>query len=557
MLNPDPKMDKNQIVALILCLLVLVAYPFILKKFSPATTNQLTQETIVPRAFEAQEAGKINPSTGELALSSQNAFEKIKPLPQAKVFSFENDVYEAEFTTKGAKLTKLLYKGNDQFKNQIRMSLVDQDADGVGLFGLKFLHDDIDLSNVVFEVKSEMGDKVSFYFNKPGQYEITKTFILSGTDSIIGLDVLLKNTSGYEKHFPMVISYSLEDKDLNKANQVYFEAIAWTEKAISSKAGKVKKKGMHISEGVEWAGFAKKYFTLLVKPEGKAIALDVTGNDHYMAAELTMEPLTLASDQEIKKEFFIYAGPQRYEFLKSFGVGFENILSRGFFGALKIGVLKALKFSHQYTHNFGWDILILTLLIKLLFAPLTHMSYNSMEKMKQLQPKQKALQDKHKSDPQKLNKEMMELYKKHKVNPMGGCLPMLLQIPVFIAFYQVLGETIELRGAPFIGWITDLSQPDSLFRFSTDIFLIGNSFNLLPLLMMASMVIQQKMTPQSGMASEQQKMMALMPIFFGFIFYKMPSGLVLYWFTSNILSILQQMYVRSKHTAPPPEPEVE
>ena len=134
---------------------------------------------------------------------------------------------------------------------------------------------------------------------------------------------------------------------------------------------------------------------------------------------------------------------------------------------------------------------------------------------------------------------------------------MLLQIPVFIAFYQVLGETIELRGAPFIGWITDLSQPDSLFRFSTDIFLIGNSFNLLPLLMMASMVVQQKMTPQSGMAIEQQKMMALMPIFFGFIFYKMPSGLVLYWFTSNILSILQQMYVRSKHTAPPLEPEVE
>jgi YidC/Oxa1 family membrane protein insertase len=139
---------------------------------------------------------------------------------------------------------------------------------------------------------------------------------------------------------------------------------------------------------------------------------------------------------------------------------------------------------------------------------------------------------------------MMQLYKRNRVNPMGGCLPMLIQIPIFIAFYQVLSEAIELKGAPFIAWINDLSEPDRLFTFPVSIPFLGDSFHLLPILMLASMVWQQKLTPQAGATPEQTKIMAFMPLIFGFIFYKMPSGLVLYWFVNNVLSIIHQIFIK-------------
>jgi YidC/Oxa1 family membrane protein insertase len=242
---------------------------------------------------------------------------------------------------------------------------------------------------------------------------------------------------------------------------------------------------------------------------------------------------------------FIYAGPQRYEVLRSFNVGFDEILSRGFFGFFKLILLRSLKFFNNYCHNYGWAIIILTLLIKGLFTPLTHMSFESMRKMQALQPRIKSLQEQFKKDPTKLNQKMMELYKRNRVNPMGGCLPMVMQIPIFISFYQVLAEAIELKGAPFIYWVQDLAEPDRLFRLPVEIPFLGDSFNLLPLLMLGSMIYQQKLSPQMGSTPEQAKMMAwMMPIMFGAMFYKMPCGLVLYWFINNLLSIIHQVVIK-------------
>ncbi|MCL0039826.1 membrane protein insertase YidC, partial [Nitrospinaceae bacterium] len=172
--------------------------------------------------------------------------------------------------------------------------------------------------------------------------------------------------------------------------------------------------------------------------------------------------------------------------------------------------------------------IFVTIIIKIIFAPLTHKSFKSMKGMQKVQPYVKVIQERHKGDRQKMNEEMIELYKKHKVNPLGGCLPMLLQIPVFIGLYHALFFSIELRGAPFVGWIDDLSVADPYYVW--------------PVLMGATMFLQQKLNPSIGDPT-QQKIMMMLPIVFTFLFMSFPSGLVLYWTINNLLTIAQQAYI--------------
>ena len=192
---------------------------------------------------------------------------------------------------------------------------------------------------------------------------------------------------------------------------------------------------------------------------------------------------------------------------------------------------------HKVIPNYGVVLIIFSILIKIIVYPLTRKSYQSMRAMSSLQPKLKALKEKHAKDPQKLNKATMALYKEEGVNPMGGCLPMLIQMPLLFALFRVFRSTIELRGEPFMLWITDLSAPDTLFEIG------GFPINILPLLMGISMLLQQRMTPTTGQAGQQKQMMYFMNIFFIFIFYKFPSGLNLYYTLFNVLTILQQKYL--------------
>jgi len=191
-------------------------------------------------------------------------------------------------------------------------------------------------------------------------------------------------------------------------------------------------------------------------------------------------------------------------------------------------MLHALKFFYGYIPNFGIGIIIITVILKIVFFPLTHKSYKSMKEMSKLQPKMAALKEKFKNDKEGLNKAIMELYREHRVNPLGGCLPMIIQIPVFFALYKALMFSIELRHAPFMLWITDLSDKDPYY--------------ITPLLMGLTMFIQQKMSP-SNMDEMQQKIMLALPVVFTFMFLTFPSGLVLYWLVNNILTIGQQMYI--------------
>lgn len=247
---------------------------------------------------------------------------------------------------------------------------------------------------------------------------------------------------------------------------------------------------------------------------------------------LATDRISLPPKSRLNYNVKIYAGPKGYTHLKKWGLGLEHAVDFGFFGFLGKWALKAMYGLHGFFGNYGWSIVALTFLLQILLLPLSVKSYKSMAAMKKLQPKIQDLQTRYKSDPQRLNQEMLSLYKQSGTNPFGGCLPMLLQAPVFWAFFTMLRNSYELRGASWMFWIRDLSQHDPYY--------------VLPLVMGGGMFLQQKI---SGTVSDptQAKIMMFMPVIFTFMFLKFPSGLVLYWLTNSVLTIATQYYFSKKY----------
>jgi YidC/Oxa1 family membrane protein insertase len=211
-------------------------------------------------------------------------------------------------------------------------------------------------------------------------------------------------------------------------------------------------------------------------------------------------------------------------------------------------ILTTMLWLYRWIPNYGIIIIILSVLTKLMFYPLTRTSTKSMKKMQELQPKLKVLQEKYKDNRQKLSEATMELYKKEKVNPMAGCLPLLVQSPVFIALFQALRNTIALRQAPFVLWIDDLAQPDALFQLPFSLPILGSNFNILPILMSLSMYLQTKLTPSAASGGQMALMNTMLPFMMLIFFYNMPSGLVLYWLVNTVMTIYQTW--RIHRTAP-------
>jgi YidC/Oxa1 family membrane protein insertase len=246
-------------------------------------------------------------------------------------------------------------------------------------------------------------------------------------------------------------------------------------------------------------------------------------------------------------QFLVFMGPKSMELLNSLGYDLGKALNFGFFNLIAKPCLWFMNKIHSVVPNYGIAIIILTIFTKVLLWPLGNKSYKSMSEMKKLQPLMTEIREKYKGDKQKMNQELMALYRTYKVNPMGGCLPMVLQIPVFFALYRMLYQAIELRHAPFFLWINDLSAPDRLFNFGFSIPFMEPPYGIpvLTIIMGATMLLQQKMSPPPGDPT-QAKMMMLMPVVFTFIFINFSSGLVLYWLVNNVLSISQQYYVQKK-----------
>jgi YidC/Oxa1 family membrane protein insertase len=252
----------------------------------------------------------------------------------------------------------------------------------------------------------------------------------------------------------------------------------------------------------------------------------------------------VATKTERTYKYTLYFGPKSLRALGHAGSDLRRIVDFGFFDMIAKPLLHAMNFTYRYVPNYGIAIILITIIVKLLFWPLSNKSYKSMSQMKRLQPKMQEIRTKYKNDKKTMNQELMNLYKVYKVNPLGGCLPMVLQIPVFFAFYKMLYQAIELRHAPFLLWINDLAAPDRLFSFNFKVPMMAPPYGIpvLTLIMGASMFLQQKMTPPPGDPT-QAKMMMFMPIIFTVIFVNFSSGLVLYWLINNVLSIAQQYYI--------------
>lgn len=316
--------------------------------------------------------------------------------------------------------------------------------------------------------------------------------------------------------------------------------------------------GMH-GEIVDWVSAKNKFFTQIIRPDEPAATMAVLSTrdmnekgivPQNIAAALAFKPAVVNPGSAFELGYTYYIGPKNYSILKAAGNNMEGVMefeTIGTFSWMNWLMEPARRFLlwtmnkfHLVIPNYGVAIILLTLLIRILFWPLTHKSTESMKRMQEIQPEIKALQEKYKKDPQRMQQETMKLYKEKKVNPMGGCLPMFIQIPVFIALFTVLRNAIELRYSGFL-WIADLSQPENLFAGKVPF--VG-ALNILPIVMSISMIWQQKLTsPATAATPEQQQqqkmMMFMMPIMMLFFFYSMPSGLVLYWTTSNLLMIAQ------------------
>ena len=305
-----------------------------------------------------------------------------------------------------------------------------------------------------------------------------------------------------------------------------------------------------VSGKISWTALQDTYFVaaLLPEKEGLSAFVDKTKeNQPIVGLSETKKVLQPGGELGLKAKAF--AGPRDLDILRAEGQDLDKIIDLGWFDFVARPALWLLKFLYNFTGNYGIAIILVTVLQKVVFYPLTHKSMKSMQAMQAIQPKVQALQERYKNNAQKKQEETMALYKRHGVNPMGGCLPMVVQIPIFIALYNALSNSVELWQAHFL-WIRDLTQPDSLFKLTV----WGGyelSGNLLGLLMGVSMWLQQKMSPTAGDPRQAQMMLWMMPILFTFMFWSFPAGLVLYWFVNNLLQIGQQWLINRAPAHPP------
>ncbi len=473
---------------------------------------------------------------------------------QAAEVKVDTPLFTAWFSQRGGSLRKMVLKSyTNQPKGQggnfelLSLATKDPYTLGLSLPGL-----DPDLANRLFTASADQvtlgsdgqGASLSFSAQSSG-LTVTKTYSFRPDSYAFNLKITLTNQTGQTLEVTPELILS-QERDLHQTNSYAFTGLlAWRDDRLVEEDHSALEDKKVESGAIDWICLSVPYFFTAVAPEGDPGAKrSVRGwadkNDQtLMTATLVEPPAQIAPGQSRELSYLAYFGPRDLDLLEPLGHHLAKAVDFGWFDIIAKPMLAAMKFLYGMVPNYGVVIIIITILIKILFWPLSQKSYQSMKRMQDLQPMVMKLREKYADDKQRLNQETMQLYKTYKVNPMGGCLPMLLQIPVFIAFYKVLGSSIELRQAPFMLWINDLAAPDRL-GIGFHIPYVGDGLPVLTLLMGASMFIQQKLTPTTGDPT-QAKMMLLMPVIFTFMFINFPSGLVLYWLVNNVLSIGQQM----------------
>jgi YidC/Oxa1 family membrane protein insertase len=532
-------MDKRALIGIALSILVLVVYQQLVTHFygpppsAPIPETETSQaEKAVPAAPSAAAPSAALPAATPATLS---------PAKSAKEITVETDHYIAVFTTQGARLKSFKFKKyRGSVDEQSPPFEIVRTAPGVPLpLGVHWqAPTPFEDSEIVYSVQGNdlklSGDgKGSLVFqgqNGNGAV-ITKSFTFSGSSYPIQFEVSVKTADGTAPAPEILLT---DQSDSVPNHDAPFEGfIALVDGKIKREPPADAAKGHEFTGDISWAGFGHTYFLFALLPEN--------GAGHKVSVRQAGAALVGAlGGPSASERYTIFIGPKEINILESVGKGIERAIDFGYFGFISKPLLYVLHFFHRFTGSYGLDIIILTVLIKLLLAPLTHKSYVSMKQMQKLQPQMERLKERYADDKEKLNKEIMELYKRNGVNPLGGCLPMVLQFPVFIGLYNALSTPIELRHAPFL-WIKDLSRPDwQSLPFTVGEWHLG--VPILTILMGASMFLQQWMTPTAG-DPNQRKMMMLMPLMFTFMFVSFPAGLTVYWLVNNVLTIGQQYWI--------------
>lgn len=415
---------------------------------------------------------------------------------------------------------------------------------------------DIDKPHLNLRSSSETGS-ITFSSRGSGPLQLSKRLIFKGNSYRTEVELSWRNIGKK----PMTIAPELAwgpgfYSGVSDQRAQAVSSTSWVDgRRVTDDLGSLQGSVTH-SGRVSWTALQNLYFTAALLPVGEGNVASVRkGAEGQPVIALATPTQTLQPGEEMTQRFAFYGGPKDLDHLSAAGSDLSKIVDLGWFDALARPALHLLRFLHRLSGNYGVAIILVSILQKIVLHPLTAKSLRSMQAMKSLQPKIAAISERHKNNPQKKQQEVMGLYRKHGVNPLGGCLPMLIQIPIFVALYNALSSSVEMWRAPFL-WIKDLSQPDALFAF--DVWgLKDYPFNLLALFMGASMFFQQKMSPPTSSDPQQAKLMLyMMPTMFVFMFWTFPSGLVLYWLVSNVLQMGQQYWLQKRGKLALSGPEV-
>lgn len=533
------------LLAFVLSLAVLLAFQVI---FKPPAKKPLTQEKIVQgqEARLDQEAYLDRGITGQRApravVSPARATESPTESLDENEAYVQTERYEIVFSDIGGDIKRWRLK---EFADDEEELFIKAEDPAKRLFAMQSRDlRGLETSRFTLEQRQNL---LKYTLKKEDVLQITKTYTFHNSNDYIHLGVQTKNLSPGEIRF----SYQLTGPSgLQETGKVYGRSFLMAEAAIDEKLErKHSTKGVWEQQGdVSWVALKNRYFAAILKPFSDPASVGIEGDRRKgLTTFVTSQDRVIAPGGMVEEEYLLYAGPLVEDRLKAVGYGMERALDYGWFGGISKILLATLRFFHKGVKNWGVAIILLTMLVNAVTFPLTRKSFTSMKQMKDIQPHMQKLKELHKDNSQKLNKEMMELYKKYNVNPFGGCLPLLLQIPIFIGLYQGLIRSVELKGAGFL-WIKNLAKPDAApLPFSLPV--VGNSLNILPLLMVGAMFLQQKFSQAASaamtqeQAQQQKMMMIMMPVFFGFLFYNMPSGLVLYWLTNTVLMVSEQAFM--------------
>jgi YidC/Oxa1 family membrane protein insertase len=554
------RMDKKTIVIVVALFLLALFWPAILRTLYPpkpkppeetvVATNETGQIAAVP-AHEPHKEAEILPAMVEP--------EPPKPPAEEKIVTVENDFLRAHFTNIGGGIRSITLKKYN-VNGGVPVELNRGAAFAVGaLHGIRGANADDE-----FELAEHSWRTVRYRAHTPDGFTVTKTFTL-GEDYRIEMAVSVAHSSDRAQIVPPqtlhigtfspLVAPTFYDQagfDWYDGKKPQYIPVSWFEPSsflfISTRGPRPL---FEVSDRpVMWAAVKNQYFTIIVAPKETTPIAGVCAQPekipapeywkakqppHAVRGELKLPQATIQPREPFAAEFSMYVGPKEYSRIAALGKDQDHVMQFGMWGFISVILLKSMNWFYKIIPNYGIAIVLITFIVKILFWPIQAKSIKSMKQMQKFQPMMAKLREKYKDNPQKMNAELMKLYKEHKINPFSGCLPMLVQIPVFFAFFVMLRSAVELRGARFL-WIKDLSQPDTVAQ------LAGFPLNPLPLVMGASMIWQMKLTPSTADPKQQQIMM-FMPLMFLFICYNMSSGLVLYWTVQQFLSIAQQWWM--------------